>query len=534
MADFVQHEPCPKCESRDNLARYSDGSAYCFGCKYVEKAGSDPKEPAAREKGSADLIDGEIVALSKRGLTEESCRFWNYRIGKLASGEGVQIANYLRDGKIIAQKVRTKDKKFRVIGEGKSLPLYGQWLWRGGGKRLIVTEGEIDAITISQLQSHKWPVVSVPNGAQGAAKTFAREIEFLESFDEVVLAFDMDDPGQEAAQECAALLSPGKVRIAHLPAKDANACLTDGLGAELIRSLWEAKPYRPDGVVDVETVAEEAAKPIEFGVPWPWEALTHSTYGIRMREVYGFGAGTGVGKSDVFKEIALHLVKLGHKVGIVALEENPAHTLKVIAGKSINKRLHVPNCDVPKAEVDAAIRSLSGKVFFYNHFGAADYDTIKNKMKFMVQSLGCRFIFLDHLTALAASIDDDERKAIDKIMADLSSLAQQLDCAIFYVSHLTTPEGKPHEEGGRVLEKHFRGSRAIAYWSHFLFGLERDKQNPDGVTTFRVLKDRYTGDSAGLTFGLRYDRATGRVHECELPSEEDDDRPAPFPRQEDY
>lgn len=69
------------------------------------------------------------------------------------------------------------------------------------------------------------------------------------------------------------------------------------------------------------------------------------------------------------------------------------------------------------------------------------------------------------------------------------------------------------------MEKHFRGSRAIAQWSHFMFAIERDKQSLESPTTFRCLKDRYTGDASGLTFGLRYDRATGRMYECELPSE---------------
>jgi twinkle protein len=105
-------------------------------------------------------------------------------------------------------------------------------------------------------------------------------------------------------------------------------------------------------------------------------------------------------------------------------------------------------------------------------------------------------------------------------MAELSSLCQELECTIYYVSHLTTPEGKAHEEGGRVLEKQFRGSRAIAYWSHFLFGIERDKQDEDGATVFRVLKDRYTGDAAGLRFGLRYSTDTGLLEECALPEDD--------------
>jgi len=38
MALFKHHEPCPRCGSRDNLARYSDGSAFCFGCRYSERS----------------------------------------------------------------------------------------------------------------------------------------------------------------------------------------------------------------------------------------------------------------------------------------------------------------------------------------------------------------------------------------------------------------------------------------------------------------------------------------------------------------
>lgn len=31
---FQHHEACPKCGSKDNLARYEGGSGYCFGCGY--------------------------------------------------------------------------------------------------------------------------------------------------------------------------------------------------------------------------------------------------------------------------------------------------------------------------------------------------------------------------------------------------------------------------------------------------------------------------------------------------------------------
>lgn len=34
MAHFLHHTSCPRCNSRDNLAIYSDGSGWCFGCRF--------------------------------------------------------------------------------------------------------------------------------------------------------------------------------------------------------------------------------------------------------------------------------------------------------------------------------------------------------------------------------------------------------------------------------------------------------------------------------------------------------------------
>ncbi len=35
QAHFLKHAPCPRCGSKDNLALYSDGGGFCFGCGYV-------------------------------------------------------------------------------------------------------------------------------------------------------------------------------------------------------------------------------------------------------------------------------------------------------------------------------------------------------------------------------------------------------------------------------------------------------------------------------------------------------------------
>lgn len=531
MAEFVEHTSCEECGSSDARALYDDGSSFCFACQKpsrrapeggsAETAEAGDRSPAAPRSG---LLRGEVRALTARGLTEETCRKFGYEVCGF-KGTKVQAAPYVKDGKRVAQKVRTRDKKFFILGEAKGLPLFGQHLWRDNGKRLIVTEGELDAMSVSQAQQHKWPVVSVPNGASNAHKDIATNIEWVEQFETVVFAFDADEPGREAAKRCAALLTPGKARIVEWPEgiKDANDLVKAKRSKDLIDTLWGAREYRPDGVICGRDLVKKAIQRVKRGIPWPWDSLTQFTYGIRRKEVYGFGGGTGCGKSTIFKQVALHMLGQDFPVGMLMLEEPPEHTLRTMGGMRIGARVHVPDVEYDDAELEAACDWIGGGTHFYDHFGSSGWDAIKEKIRFMVHGCGIKDIFLDHLTALAASIDLDERKAIDRIMAELSSLTQELDCTIYYISHLSTPDGKPHEEGGRVLEKHFRGSRAIGYWSHFLFGIERDKQEIGGVTTFRVLKDRYTGDANGLTFGLRYSKETGLLEECELPEKGESD-----------
>lgn len=522
-AAFLRHEPCRSCGSQDNLARYSDGHGYCFGCGHYEGGENGTSQPKGKKR-SASLIPGEYRDLTKRSISEETCRHWHYQFGKFDE-RPVQIANYFSaDGEVVAQKIRFPDKDFKFVGEPKkALPLYGQHLWRDGGKMVVITEGEIDALSVSHLQGNKWPVVSVPNGAQGAAKSVAKAIEWLEKFDKVVFMFDMDEPGKDAAKECGALLSPGKAFIASLPLKDANECLTSGKGGAVIDAIWSAKVYRPDGLIEIDdSFLEEMDKPVERGLPWCFPTLNDLTYGRRIGEVYTFGAGTGIGKTDLFTQQIEHDVNvLKQKVGVVYLEQKPKETAERIAGKAAGKRFHVPDAGWTREERNAALLALKGKITLYDSFGETDWEVVKAKLRYMAVSQGIKLFYVDHLTAMADT--ENEKESLEQLMKELASLAQELSIIIHLVSHLSTPEGKSHEEGGRVMIRHFKGSRAIGFWSHFMFGLERDQQSKDParrrITTFRILKDRYTGQATGRVFGLGYDVDTGRLFECELPPE---------------
>ncbi len=514
-----QHVPCDECGSSDAKCVYDDGHSHCFSCDNHSFNGDRSKtDRVVSPKGWKPLY-GETKALKSRMLTEETCRKFCYQIAT-HFGKTVQVATYRHDGQVIGQKIRDIHKEFIWLGE-KNPTLFGQNLWKSKGKKLVICEGEIDCMTVSQIQDHKWPVVSIPSGCSGASKAIKNSLEWIESFEEVILMFDMDEPGQQAAHKCIALLSPGKAKIAQLPMKDPNEMLLKGKSQEVITAIWTAKDYLPSGIVNANDLWEEIQKPIEHGLSYPWPSLTNLTYGIRRGEIITLGAGTGLGKTTCFKQIAYHLLKVhSEKIGLLFLEESNSMTALSLMSLEVTKPLHLPGYPIEETEKREVYDDLfgDGHVFLFNHFGSTDFDEIKLRLRYLAVSCGVKYIFLDHVTALTSGGNQrDERKEIDKIMTELASLVRELDITLFMISHLTTPEKSAHEEGARVTIRQFRGSRSIGQWSNYVMALERDQQADDmeerHTSTFRILKDRYAGTATGSTFSLKFDTDTQKLEE---------------------
>ena len=102
------------------------------------------------------------------------------------------------------------ETKFSYDGHG--VGLFGQQLFKEGGKYLTITEGECDAMAAYELLGSKWAVVSIIRGAAGAVKDIKDNLEYIESFDNIVICFDKDKQGIEAAKKVATLLKPGKAK----------------------------------------------------------------------------------------------------------------------------------------------------------------------------------------------------------------------------------------------------------------------------------------------------------------------------------
>ncbi len=516
-SSLVEHTPCSACGSSDGNALYDDGHSFCFVCQAYTPGNSD--EPRKeRRLDDVRFLTGEPQALAKRGLHEDTCRKYGYLVSRDDTGP-VQVANY-RDqtGSLVGQKVRRPGKDFYV--NGKLTGLYGQHLFPDTGRRVVVTEGELDALSVSQVFGNKWPAVSVPNGAQGALKAIRTALEWLSGYEEVVLCFDMDEHGRKAAAECAAVLPPGKAKIAELPLKDANELLQAGKLDELRRAIYDAKLYKPGGIVNGKDIWAKIAEAPTVGTPYPWAGLNKLTYGIHRKTLVTWTAGTGVGKSTVLGEVAYDLMQNhGRTLGYVALEEDVGRSSKRFLSRHLGRLTHLPGATTQE-ELRGSYDALGQleRLWLLDHFGSTDSEDLIGKLRYLIVGCGCTDVFLDHLSIVVSGMDltGDERRTIDKTMTNLRSLVEETGCTLHLVSHLKRGEGgKPHEEGGSVSLRDLRGSQSIAQLSDVVIGLERNTQGGDDAarTTIRVLKNRISGDT-GEACVLAYDKTTGALTEA--------------------
>ena len=508
------HQPCDTCGSSDALTIYEDHT-YCFSCKASVQTGGEKPELVVVE----GLLDGDYEELGKRRISQLVCKKFGYMTGR-DKGKKVQIASY-RDqhGNLCAQKVRTADKQFYTTGNFRDVQLFGQHLWKPGGKRLVLVEGEIDCLSYAMIT--KWAVCSVPNGAASAPTAIKRNYDFVNSFQEVVFLFDNDKQGQDAAKECAELLTPGRAAIASLPLKDCNEMLIANRLKEVTSCVFEASPFRPDGIINGKDIWSEVSKPIEVGTTYPWKSWNDVLFGIRPREILTITAGSGTGKSTVVSEIAFKLgIADGRKVGYVALEEGLGRTGLRLMGMALDKPIHLPNDITPEERRTAFDLTLGTENFFlYDHFGSLDSDNLIRKFEYMVVGCGVEFLILDHLSILVSGLGadsgghDSERVAIDYTMTQLRSFTERTGVSLILVSHLRRAGGdKGHEGGEKVYLSHLRGSQAIAQLSDGVVSISRNMTDGDNTLEVTCLKNRYAGITGPMGC-LEFDQKTGRLLE---------------------
>ena len=534
---FVEHKPCPACrdtggdKAGDNLSVYSDGHGYCNACGHYTK----------NVKRLTNFKEERIMLdmIAPRGVSGSAIK--DRRIsGNITSKFGVTVS-FDKGGKIdkhyypyydskdsnclLGYKERTvATKEFQIIGTNRGSGLFGQGANRSGGKYLTICEGELDALSISEMFDGKWQVVSLKNGSNSASKDVKENLEYIESFDNVVLCFDQDQAGWEAVKSVQDIISVGKLKVCKLPMKDASEMLMNGKIREFTNAWWSSESYTPAGIIKGSDTWEHILRDKDvLTIDYPYAGLNRLTYGFREKELVTITSGAGMGKTSLVKELESYILNVtDDNLAIIHLEESIERSVKGLMSIEANAPIHIPQYERELSLEDKKSlwqKSVGDKnVYFYDHFGSMSEDSLLNVIRTYAKSFDCKWIVLDHLSIVVSDQDGslDERKTIDAIMTKLRKIVQETGVGLFLISHLKRPVGKAHEDGGQISLAELRGSSSIAQLSDIVLGLERNQQAEDPIirnqTTVRVLKNRFSG-LTGKACRLQYNGETGRLTE---------------------
>lgn len=434
---------------------------------------------------------------------------------------------YSQDGSVAGQKVRLPDKDFPFMKAegGQQLgecQLFGRHVFGDRfDRQVIICEGELDAMSVAQEMNFKTAVVSVNAGAGNAKANLQKNYLWLDRFEDIVLWFDDDKPGRDAAEECAKLFKVGKVRIArHGEFKDASDVLQADQPGDIQTTIYAATRWRPKGIVnaadnedDVTTVNDEEHS---FKFIWPWPELDAMFGPILPGQVVYNVAGTGVGKTTFTNHTVLSLMGQGAKIAFFSFEGTRKEVKIGILGVASGKRLDIE----PLPDED--MRALHKLYFGGRNLELFDPETaewsteaIENYARYCAKALDCQIIFIDPLSFVVAGMaaSDNVVQALDTVSRNFAAMAKELGVHLQISHHLSRPQGTAHEEGAQTSINQVRGSGSIANFASIVIGHERNQQ-ADGddklLTQLRSLKNR-PRSRTGPVMVLTYDLSTGQL-----------------------
>jgi twinkle protein len=513
------NKPCPKCreigrdDKGDNLFLLSDKRGYA--CRQNGIHHEPYYEWFDEEENMITFDEIEnlpIRALKARGIDKDVAAHYMVRtIVNMTTGEDEGYCYPITiTGKTEAYRIRQLPKTFMNVVKsgslkGRKTELFGQSVCQKKGKKLLVCGGQDDMLAAFQMLWRSYPtykpnVVSVVNGEN--VKSISDNLDFILSYEEVIICMDNDSVGKKAAKDMALLIGP-KAKLMEISEKDANDMLHNGKEKEFVNAFFSAKAIRPDGIVAGGEIAIETLKQATtrgYSIPYP--KLNSMLGGLRKGELVTISAGSGLGKSSFVKEIVYHLrVEHGLTVGILALEETLTTTLQSFV--AIDNNIPVaelrmnPAMLTDKQWQESYDKIIKEKFYALDHFGSLQIEEFIGKMRHFAYGEKCDFILLDHLSLVISGLNaDDERKMLDKVMTELAAFCTESGVGVISVVHLSRNKNKKSfNEGGNISLTDLRGSSGIEGLSWAVIGLERDQQDDEmkNISTIRVLKNRVFG-----------------------------------------
>lgn len=512
--------------------------------------------PAMDKDELRDFINGKTYNSGNyRGIPDEIGKFFGH-LNDVDENGKVTARYYPEtndDGKVCGYKCRNTPKDFsfgKVGNTGNKSQLSGQVKFKNGGKYVLVVGGEEDkAAAYAMLKANQKDgeydtiaVVSPTSGESSAAKQCARQYDWLDKYEFIVVGMDNDEAGKKAAVEIAKVLPKEKVRIATWSSKDPNQMLQEGKSKQFVRDFYGAKPLVTNGVKD-STTMRSAMKQELLAPKIPLPPHMHRLQeamggGIRQGRIVNVIGDTSVGKSSHVNGMVYYWIfNAPEKICVVSLEATEGQYGLDLSSLHLEKNLtwYEDGQDIidyiEQPEVDALLDNLEycedGTPRFYlidERDGDISY--LERQMEQMYRQNGCKIFVIDVLTDILRG--SNETKQEDHMKWQKQFIKNGV--TIINVLHTRKPSQNAEGKLRKVTEYDALGSGTFVQSAAINIVINRDKM-AGGIeqNTTYVDMPKCRGGKTGEICKWYYDFKTRKIWDLDDYLEEHPEVNEPVP-----
>ena len=442
-------------------------------------------------EGHKESTDTAIKYMESRGIPEEICR--KYEITSKKDQEGVIVfpfrdeageLKFIKYRNTEFQKGKDKSKEWC---ESKCMPILFGMNHCSGFKQLIITEGQIDSLSViaAGLQN----AVSVPTGAQGS--TWVPHCwEWVNQFEEIVVFGDCENGKITLTEMIQSRFSKRKIRIVRVQdykgCKDANEILTT-YGPQAVREAVQNAEVvlnqRIKNMAEVQSVDLEKIPKIRTGYK-ELDKILHG--GFYFGYVVLLTGKRGNGKSTQASQFVVEALAQNYNC-LIYSGEMPDFFVKAWLDGQLYGKTNLTNSEIKECE-----RFYNDRLFVYNNqFVRTEDDAdLLTIIEDTIIKKDIKFILLDNLmTMITADQNELLYRKQSELVGRLAEMAKTFQCVIMLIAH-------PRKSKNEFENDDVSGSADITNRVDVVMSYDRppEKEHPEeNQRTLKVTKNRTTG-----------------------------------------
>jgi len=421
--------------------------------------------------------------LIKRGISERTINRFNLK----QKGKDTLVIPYYKNGELVFVKYRNIYTKKMYTSANSEPVLYNRDSVKG--KELVICEGELDAIAYAQ---YGVTAVSVHDGANNMS-WLENEWKWLEQFETIFISMDNDKAGQTAVLKIVDRLGYERCKNVILPYKDINECLVSGVTKEDLQQFFiDAEEFQRELIKkpkDIRKRLEERLfnKTKRIGIPTPFDLLTYFMGGFREGELTVIGGVNHSGKSTLFIQTMLYLIRMGHSCFMASLEQKLEEWFSwAVIQESYNG-------EPTHESMEELLEKTGDRLVMLDTVQLVTPEVLFDNWEYSAKRYGTKYFFLDSLMKIDLE-GRDEYRAQTKFVSQVALFAQKYSCHVFMIAHMRKGEKDTYVPG----KVDIAGSANITNLAHNVLTVWRVPEVKEGEekvcdTKLFIKKCRETG-----------------------------------------